>query len=113
MTERARRGRWLALLASIVGFVVTTTVLVQLIAPRMSWQKPCPDYVCYWAAGNLLAHGESPYDFAKLERLEQEYGWNKDTDGLGVYAFSPTTILLPCSASCASCSSLWDSRPRV
>src|SRR5687768_13794901 len=33
---------------------------------------PMQDYVEYWAAGQLLARGENPYDEAAIEKLEKE-----------------------------------------
>src|SRR5664279_3150085 len=37
-----------------------------------------PDFVEYWAAGQLLTHGADPYDAAATLRLERSAGWNTD-----------------------------------
>lgn len=80
---------WVRCIAWVLGFILATTVLVLLTRAVMTWNKPCPDFVCFWAAGKLLASGHSPYDFGRLASIQQEYGWNKATDGLGFYDFLP------------------------
>jgi hypothetical protein len=59
---------------------------VLAIAP---WEKILPDYVCYWAAGKLVAEGHSPYDEALQARIQQGRGWDRAKDGLGKYEFLP------------------------
>jgi len=34
------------------------------------------DYICYWAAGQQLAHHANPYDGAAILRIEKAYGFN-------------------------------------
>src|SRR5262249_14796227 len=48
-----------------------------------------PDFVCYWAAGKLVASGESPYDAAAQARVQQAYGWDRATAGFGTYDYLP------------------------
>ena len=37
-----------------------------------------PDFVEYWAAGQLLTHGADPYEAAATLRLERSAGWNTE-----------------------------------
>jgi len=57
-----------------------------MVAP---WEKIDPDYICYWAAGKIVAAGQSPYDEALQAYFQHERGWDKATDGLGHYDFLP------------------------
>ncbi len=88
-TTRKLRRLSIRCFAWTMGFIVTTGVLVVLARALITWEKPCPDYVCFWAAGALLASGHSPYDFALLAQIQQEHGWDKATDGQGFYDFLP------------------------
>ena len=49
----------------------------------------CPDYICYWATGKIVLSGQSPYDVDLQTRVQHEYGWDKQKDGLGVFDFLP------------------------
>jgi hypothetical protein len=53
------------------------------------WDKIDPDYICYWAAGKIVAAGQSPYDEALQRQIQHEHGWDKATDGLGHFDFLP------------------------
>ncbi len=74
---------WLAVL-TLVTAVCVYGILV--VAP---WKKIDPDYICYWAAGKIVASGHSPYDEALETQIQHERGWNKATDGLGRFDFLP------------------------
>jgi hypothetical protein len=85
----------------LAGITLLTTACVQgllLIAP---WEKLAPDFVCYWAAGKLVAAGQSPYDEALETRIQHECGWDKATDGLGLYDFLPFYYPPWFAAACA------------
>jgi hypothetical protein len=56
------------------------------IAP---WDRIVPDFVCYWAAGELVATGHSPYDEALQTQIQQAQGWDLVKDGLGRFPFLP------------------------
>jgi hypothetical protein len=47
------------------------------------------DFICYWTAGKLLAERESPYDADLQTRVQTEYGWDMQRDGLGKYPYLP------------------------
>ena len=53
------------------------------------WDKNFPDVICYWAAGKILASGQSPYDAELQTRVQHDYGWDKATHGFGTYDFLP------------------------
>jgi hypothetical protein len=59
-------------------FLLTVSVLGwQLVRLWEGYQFRSPgakDFIDYWCAGQLLWHGENPYDFGKLCRLEAEHG---------------------------------------
>lgn len=71
------------------GLTLLTTVCVWGLAVIAPWDKIVPDYVCYWAAGELVATGHSPYDVALQSRIQHEHGWDRVRDGLGKYEFLP------------------------
>jgi hypothetical protein len=48
-----------------------------------------PDFICYWAAGEAIASGKSPYDVGLQTRLQHDRGWDKGRNGLGLYEFMP------------------------
>jgi hypothetical protein len=35
------------------------------------------DFICYWAAGQLLVHHQNPYDSAEVFKLEKSAGWRE------------------------------------
>jgi hypothetical protein len=55
----------------------------------LPWDRVFPDFICYWSAGEIVVSGASPYDVDLQTRTQQEYGWDKATDGFGVYDFLP------------------------
>jgi hypothetical protein len=64
-------------------------VCVQGLLVIAPWEKIVPDFICYWAAGKLVASGQSPYDQALQTRIQHECGWDTATDGLGKFDFLP------------------------
>jgi hypothetical protein len=73
----------------VLGFLAATTVLTAVVRPVLPWQKVCPDFICFWTAGQLLRAGASPYNVAEQTRVQHQYGWDKATDGAGRYDFMP------------------------
>jgi hypothetical protein len=67
----------------IAAFLVGVSPLV------MNWEKTFPDFICYWAAGKLLAEGQSPYDAALETEVQRVNGWDRERDGFGIYDFLP------------------------
>ncbi|MBI3466674.1 MAG: hypothetical protein HY000_26975 [Planctomycetes bacterium] len=80
---------WLRGLAWVAGFLLATACLVLIARAVITWDKPCPDYMCFWATGKIIASGRSPYDFSLQEEVQREHGWDKATEGLGFYHFLP------------------------
>jgi hypothetical protein len=76
-------GVWLA------GITLLTAACVGGLLVVGPWDKIDPDFICYWAAGNIVAAGQSPYDEALQAQIQRERGWDKATDGLGHYDFLP------------------------
>jgi len=76
-------GLWLA------GITLLTAACVQGLLVVAPWGKIAPDYICYWAAGKIVAAGQSPYDDALQTQIQHERGWDKATDGLGHFDFLP------------------------
>ena len=73
-------------LPGLTLLAVACVVGLRAVAP---WEKITPDYICYWAAGKLVASGQSPYDEVLQTRIQQERGWDRVKDGLGHYDFLP------------------------
>jgi hypothetical protein len=73
----------------LVAITLVTAACVQVLLVLAPWEKLVPDYICYWAAGKLVASGQSPYDEALQTRIQRECGWDRATDGLGKYDFLP------------------------
>jgi hypothetical protein len=49
----------------------------------------CPDFIQFWTAGKILAAGGDPYNADLQASIQQELGWDKRENGLGIYAFMP------------------------
>jgi Glycosyltransferase family 87 len=73
----------------LAGITLVTMVCVQGLLVIAPWDKIVPDVICYWAAGNLVASGQSPYDEALQTQIQHECGWDPATDGLGKFNFLP------------------------
>jgi hypothetical protein len=48
-----------------------------------------PDFICYFSAGEILASGGDPYDAGLQTEVQRAHGWDKKTNGLGIYDFLP------------------------
>jgi hypothetical protein len=76
---------WLKPLAAASVAAVLIVALGAAILPKGMF----PDVICYWAAGKLLAAGQSPYDVSGQIAVQRAYGWERETSGLGIYDFLP------------------------
>jgi Glycosyltransferase family 87 len=87
------RVRWGGLIDSpgvwLAGITLLTAACVQGLLVVAPWEKIDPDFICYWAAGKIVAAGQSPYNEALQTEIQHERGWDKATDGLGHYDFLP------------------------
>jgi hypothetical protein len=87
------RARWVRRLDSpwvwIGGLTLLAVACLQGLLMVAPWEKIDPDFICYWAAGKLVAEGQSPYDDALQTRIQQQWGWDRLKDGLGKYDFLP------------------------
>jgi hypothetical protein len=72
-----------------VVLTLLAAILVGVSPAVMDWGRMFPDFICYWAAGKILAAGGSPYDPALQARVQGEYGWDRQRDGLGLYDYLP------------------------
>ena len=88
----------------LTGITLLTMICVQVLLVIAPWDKIVPDFICYWAAGKLVASGESPYDEALQARIQHECGWDKATDGLGKFDFLPYYYPPWFAASLLACS---------
>ena len=79
--------------AWLAGFALLTAILVLVsrnVLPAQALPKNIgSDFIQFWAAAHFVASGENPYDRNNQIRLQKEYGWDKETDGLGQYDFTP------------------------
>jgi Glycosyltransferase family 87 len=78
-----RRLLWLS------GITLLTVICVRGLLVIAPWEKLVPDFICYWAAGRIVASGHNPYDETLQTRFQRECGWDKATDGLGKFDFLP------------------------
>jgi hypothetical protein len=59
------------MLAAVLITVAGVSVVLAVYAATLSNQDAAErDFIAYWAAGQLLAHGQNPYDFEEVRRLE-------------------------------------------
>lgn len=73
----------------LAAFVLTTIALVSVASALVPAEKVCPDFIQFWTAANLLSSGQDPYDAALQARVQRGLGWDRATDGLGLYDFLP------------------------
>jgi len=78
VSKTKERSLWRILAA--VGIVVCGVgLMVVLYATRLTNKDVAErDFISYWAAGQRLVHGQNPYDFDAVRRLEWGAGKNKD-----------------------------------
>jgi hypothetical protein len=77
---------WLEPLAAVTA---ASVLIVALAVAALPWRELFPDVICYWAAGQLLASGQSPYDVGQQTAVQHAYGWQRETSGFGLYDFLP------------------------
>jgi hypothetical protein len=73
----------------VAGLTLLTMLCVWGLTVVAPWEKLVPDYICYWAASELVANGQSPYDDALQTKIQHQHGWDREKDGLGKYDFLP------------------------
>lgn len=73
MTQSGGAVRLVGLVGALAVAVVVMAVVLSSSSVGLS-ALPLRDYVEYWAAGQLLAAGESPYDVEKVGELERRAG---------------------------------------
>lgn len=61
-----------------LGLMLAALAALLVLMPRGDVALPLHDFVEYWAAGQLLANGENPYDLARIHELEQLAGRTED-----------------------------------
>jgi hypothetical protein len=61
----------LATLITLAGVCVVLIVLSVALSDRDAAER---DFISYWAAGQLLVHGQNPYDFEAVRKLELNAG---------------------------------------
>jgi hypothetical protein len=83
---RNRVLRSLSPLAFLTGVAI---LIVWLGVATLSWKKLFPDFICYWSAGEILALGQNPYNVQLQTAVQRAHGWDKETNGLGIYEFLP------------------------
>jgi hypothetical protein len=86
-----------------LGLVLVTTIAIAGARALIPAQYASPSFICFWAGGELVAAGESPYDAAAQTRVQHAYGWDKDADGYGFWDFLPyyypPSLLAPLSVA--------------
>jgi hypothetical protein len=75
--------RWLA------GFVAVTAILFFSARALIPPDHLCPDFICFWSAGKLMASGQSPYDPVLEAEVQHAFGWDKAKNGFGIYDCLP------------------------
>ena len=73
----------------IAAITLLSTACVAASLRVIPRDKLVPDFICYWAAGTIVAGGGNLYDAALQTQIQQERGWDRATDGLGKYDFLP------------------------
>ncbi len=94
--------------ALIIALITLVVVLPQLLVRLPTRVYEASDFLGYWAAASLLAHGENPYDQDALLALERDQGWPGSDP---MYSWNPPwlhLILLPLGAlSFRQAAALW------
>jgi hypothetical protein len=91
----AGHARFLGLALALVILLGSVYAIVLNMPTRV---YEASDFLGYWAAANLLAHRQNPYDHAAMLALEQGLGWAGDDP---VYSWNPPwlhVLLLPLGA---------------
>ncbi len=74
---------WMTAITLLSAACVAVTLRV---IPR---DKLAPDFIQFWAAAKIVASRGNPYDVTVQARIQQELGWDRARDGLGIYDFLP------------------------
>jgi hypothetical protein len=89
-------GRWRTP-AFLTGLAILLTALGCYALPEKIISV---DFVCYFSAAKLIASGQSPYDLANQTAVQRGLGWDRETNGFGVYDclpyFYPPWFALAC-----------------
>jgi hypothetical protein len=81
--------RLAAALGRLAAIAAISAALTWLASRTIAPESLGADFIQFWAAGRLLASGQSPYDVAGQARIQQAHGWRPAEDGLGFYDFLP------------------------
>jgi hypothetical protein len=73
----------------IAIWAVATIGLVRAAWAFVPPAKVCPDFICFWSAAELMSQGQSPYNAEAETQVQRVHGWDKATDGIGIYEFLP------------------------
>jgi hypothetical protein len=73
----------------LVLLPLVAVLIVWLGVVALPWEKMFPDFICYWSAGKILASGQNPYNVQLQTDVQHDYGWDRETNGLGIYNFLP------------------------
>jgi hypothetical protein len=89
--------------AFLLAWPAATWLLIRLVGTEgIVKGRAGPDFICYWAAGSIVASGGNPYSVSEQTRIQQGLGWDRVKDGLGLYDFLPfyypPWFALPCAA---------------
>jgi Glycosyltransferase family 87 len=76
---------WVWMIAITLLSVACVAVTLRVI-PR---DKLAPDFIQFWTAGKIVASRGNPYDATLQARIQQELGWDRARDGLGIYDYLP------------------------
>ncbi|HEX8201452.1 MAG TPA: hypothetical protein VF590_13285, partial [Isosphaeraceae bacterium] len=85
----AEAPRLAAALGRAAAIAAVAAALTALAARQIAPEHLGTDFIQFWASGQLLASGGSPYDVAGQAQIQQANGWRTKEDGLGIYEFLP------------------------
>jgi hypothetical protein len=80
---------WVRTRGPLYVLTVVAALIVRLAVDRLDLESLFPDVICYWSAAELLADGRSPYDVTRQRQVQADYGWQRESNGLGKYDFLP------------------------
>jgi len=74
----------------LIALLAVSSILVSALLRDTAGNR---DFIEYWAAGQLLVHGQNPYDTAAIEKLERAAGLSRDKPAL-VMGNAPPALLI-------------------
>src|SRR5262245_13695997 len=83
------RLSWASALRPLAAITLASVLLTWACWSVMPGEGMFPDVICYWSAADLLAAGQNPYDIDLQQRVQEEYGWDREEHGFGIYDFLP------------------------